>query len=168
MLDVVERGTAKSIQGAFVVPGKGGVPLPVAGKTGTGDQRFQVYAPGGRLISSRSVTRSATFVFILGERFFGTITISAREPYAAKYSYTSALAVRLLRYMAPEVATMAAPRGAQPMLGCRDWPAAIPVARAPVSAPPPEAGGVKDVAEAAKRGDGRSANAVLLHAVDHQ
>ena len=48
-------------------------------------------APGGRLIASRSVTRSATFVFVLGERFFGTVTISAREPYAAKYSYTSAL-----------------------------------------------------------------------------
>ncbi|MBS0341485.1 MAG: transglycosylase domain-containing protein [Proteobacteria bacterium] len=119
MLEVVAYGTARSIQGAFVAPGKGGAPLPVAGKTGTGDQRFEVHAPGGRLISSRSVTRSATFVFILGERFFGTVTISAREPYAARYSYTSALAVRLLRYMAPQVAAMAAPDSAQSLLRCR-------------------------------------------------
>ncbi|WP_432260199.1 transglycosylase domain-containing protein [Cupriavidus sp. TMH.W2] len=120
MLDVVERGTARSIRGAFVMPGKGGAPLAVAGKTGTGDQRFQVYAPGGRLIASRSVTRSATFVFVVGEHFFGTVTISAREPYAARYSYTSALAVRLLRYMAPQVAAMVAPGSDQPLLRCRD------------------------------------------------
>jgi len=150
MLDVVERGTAKSILGAFVVPGKGGAPLPVAGKTGTGDQRFQVYGPGGRLISSRSVTRSATFVFILGERFFGTVTISAREPYAARYSYTSALAVHLLRYMAPQVAAMAAPGSNQPLLRCQDRSPEIRLAPAPetVSAPPQQPD-VHDVADSA-------------------
>jgi hypothetical protein len=137
MLDVVERGTAKAIQGAFVVPGMGGAPLPVAGKTGTGDQRFQVYGPGGRLIASRSVTRSATFVFVLGERFVGTVTISAREPYAAKYSFTSALAVHLLRYMAPQVAAMAESGSGQPRLRCRDWPQEIRVPRAAILAQPP-------------------------------
>ncbi len=120
MLEVVEGGTARSIRGAFVMPGKGGAPLPVAGKTGTGDQRFQAYAPGGPLIASHSVTRSATFVFVVGEHFFGTVTISAREPHAARYSYASALVVRLLRYMAPQVAAMVAPGSDQPLLRCRD------------------------------------------------
>jgi hypothetical protein len=120
MLDVVERGTATSILGAFVVPGKGAAPLPVAGKTGTGDQRLQVYGPGGRLIASRSVARSATFVFTLGERYFGTVTVHAREPYAARYSFTSALAVRVLRYLAPQVTAMATPGSEQALLRCRD------------------------------------------------
>ncbi|MGX6564754.1 transglycosylase domain-containing protein [Cupriavidus necator] len=147
MLDVVERGTAKSILGAFAVPGKNGAPLPVAGKTGTGDQRFQVYAPGGRLISSRSVTRSATFVFTLGERYFGTVTLSVREPYAARYSFTSALAVRLLRYMAPQVAAMATPGSQQALLRCRDRSQEIRLPRATVAAPPPDAAGVTEGAD---------------------
>ncbi len=107
MIDVVEGGTARSIRGAFTMPGRDGATLTVAGKTGTGDQRFQVYGPGGRLISSRSVNRSATFVFTLGDRFFGTVVVNAREPYAARYSYTSALAVRVLRAIAPQISAMA-------------------------------------------------------------
>ncbi|CAG9183024.1 hypothetical protein LMG23994_05044 [Cupriavidus pinatubonensis] len=138
MLDVVERGTAKSIAGAFVVPGKGGAPVPIAGKTGTGDQRFQTYGPGGRLISSRSVNRSATFVFVLGERFFGTVTINVSEPYAARYSFTSALAIRVLRYLAPQVAAMATPGSEQALLRCRDWPQEIRLPRNEAQAPAPE------------------------------
>ncbi|CAG2145590.1 hypothetical protein LMG31506_03216 [Cupriavidus yeoncheonensis] len=138
MLDVVERGTAKSIAGAFVAPGKGGKPIAIAGKTGTGDQRFQTYGPGGRLISSRSVNRSATFVFTLGERFFGTVTLNVREPYAARYSFTSALAVRVLRYLAPQVASMAVPGGEQALLRCRDWSQEIHLPRSEAQAPPPE------------------------------
>ncbi len=124
MLDVVESGTARSIRGAFVPPARpgqpAGAPVPVAGKTGTGDQRFQVFGPGGRTISSRSVTRSATFVFILGDRFFGTVTVHVGEPDAAKYAFTSALAVRLLRSLAPQVAMMATPGNDAPLLRCRD------------------------------------------------
>ncbi len=138
MLDVVERGTAKSIAGAFVAPGKGGAPIPIAGKTGTGDQRFQTYGPGGRLISSRSVNRSATFVFTLGERFFGTVTLNVSEPYAARYSFTSALAVRVLRYLAPQVASMTTPGGDQALLRCRDWPQEIRLPRTEAQAPPPD------------------------------
>jgi hypothetical protein len=46
----------------------------MGGKTGTGDQRFDVYGAGGRLIESRYVNRSATFVFNIGERFYGSMT----------------------------------------------------------------------------------------------
>ncbi|WP_042880310.1 transglycosylase domain-containing protein [Cupriavidus necator] len=138
MLDVVERGTAKSIRGAFTVPGQNGTTLEVAGKTGTGDQRFQVYGPGGRLISSRSVTRSATFVFTLGERFFGTVVVTVREPYAARYSFTSALAVRVLRAIAPQVSAMA-PGGDRALLRCRDAAPGLRMPRQPTMAAPGEA-----------------------------
>ncbi|MFP4905710.1 glycosyl transferase family 51, partial [Paraburkholderia sp. BR14261] len=73
----------------------------VYGKTGTGDQRFNVYAPGARLIESRKVNRSATFVFVIGNRFYGTLTAWVHEPYAARYTFTSALSVQLLKSLAP-------------------------------------------------------------------
>lgn len=124
MLDVVQAGTAKSINGAFVpLNRKGqpqGAPLVVGGKTGTGDQRFQTYGSGGRVISSRAVNRSATFVFVIGERYFGTVTVHVREPYAARYSFTSALAVRVLRSLAPQITAMAAPGSDATLLRCRD------------------------------------------------
>ncbi|WP_143746649.1 hypothetical protein, partial [Caballeronia catudaia] len=47
------------------------------------------------------VNRSATFVFVIGERFFGTLTAYVREPYAARYDFTSALAVQLLKSLGP-------------------------------------------------------------------
>ncbi|AEI81353.1 carboxypeptidase [Cupriavidus necator N-1] len=130
MIDVVEGGTARSIRGAFTMPGRDGTTLTVAGKTGTGDQRFQVYGPGGRLISSRSVNRSATFVFTLGDRFFGTVVVNAREPYAARYSYTSALAVRVLRAIAPQISAMA-PGGDRALLRCRDTSPGLRAPRTP-------------------------------------
>ncbi|MGY2488798.1 transglycosylase domain-containing protein [Cupriavidus sp. CP313] len=133
MIDVVEGGTARSIRGAFTMPGRDGATLTVAGKTGTGDQRFQVYGPGGRLISSRSVNRSATFVFTLGDRFFGTVVVNAREPYAARYSYTSALAVRVLRAIAPQISAMA-PGGDRALLRCRDTSPGLRAPRTPTLA----------------------------------
>ncbi len=99
LADVVDGGTARSLKGAFVLPG--GRSLAVAGKTGTGDQRFEMFGPGGRLIASHAVNRSATFVFVLGDTLFGTITAYVHEPYAARYTFTSALAVQLLKSLAP-------------------------------------------------------------------
>lgn len=123
MLDVVQNGTARSINGAFVqLNRKGqpqGAPLLVAGKTGTGDQVFQTYGPGGRVIASRTVNRSATFVFLVGDRYFGTVTLHVREPYAARYSFTSALAVRVLRALAPQITAMASPGSDVTLLRCQ-------------------------------------------------
>ncbi|KAF1050814.1 MAG: hypothetical protein GAK41_01481 [Burkholderia gladioli] len=96
--DVVENGTAKRLAQGLAFPD--GKTLDVYGKTGTGDQRFNVYAPGARLIESRKVNRSATFVFGIGDRFFGVLTANPHEPYAARYEYTSALAVQLLKSLA--------------------------------------------------------------------
>ena len=78
--------------------------LDVYGKTGTGDQRYGVYARGGQLIVSRKVNRTAVFVFVIGNRFYGTLTAYAHEPYAARYDYTSAMAVQLLKSLGPTLA----------------------------------------------------------------
>ncbi|WP_146009991.1 transglycosylase domain-containing protein [Burkholderia sp. WAC0059] len=101
MTDVVQGGTAGRLAGGMTFPD--GRTLQVYGKTGTGDQRFNVYAPGARLIESRKVNRSATFVFVIGNRFYGTLTAWAHEPYAARYVFTSAMTVQLLKSLAPEL-----------------------------------------------------------------
>jgi len=100
--DVVQGGTAKRV--AAGLPVGAGHTLAVQGKTGTGDQRFNVYAHGGALVESRKVNRTATFVFTLGDRFYGTVTAYAHEPYAARYTYTSAMAVQLLSSLGPTLA----------------------------------------------------------------
>ncbi|WMY12118.1 transglycosylase domain-containing protein [Paraburkholderia phenoliruptrix] len=97
--DVVTGGTARRLAQGMTFPD--GRTLDVYGKTGTGDQRFNVFAKGARLIESRKVNRSATFVFAIGDRFYGTLTAWVHEPYAAHYEFTSALSVQLLKSMAP-------------------------------------------------------------------
>ncbi|NPT37062.1 transglycosylase domain-containing protein [Paraburkholderia xenovorans] len=97
--DVVTGGTARRLAQGMTFPD--GQTLEVYGKTGTGDQRFNVFAKGARLIESRKVNRSATFVFAMGDRFYGTLTAWVHEPYAAHYEFTSALSVQLLKSMAP-------------------------------------------------------------------
>ncbi|KAB8042232.1 transglycosylase domain-containing protein [Janthinobacterium aquaticum] len=108
---VVSDGTAKRAKAAFV--GADGVPIPVGGKTGTGDQRFDVYGAGGRLIESRYVNRSATFVFNIGERFYGSMTAYVRGPESKNYDFTSALPVQLLVSLAPSLMPLIEPQ-AQP------------------------------------------------------
>ncbi|MFM0289674.1 transglycosylase domain-containing protein [Paraburkholderia megapolitana] len=111
--DVVNGGTAKRLAQGIALPD--GRTLEVYGKTGTGDQRFNVFARGARLIESRKVNRSATFVFAIGDRFFGTLTAYVHEPYAAHYDFTSALSVQLLKSLAPAL---------QPLLDDGSVPAA--------------------------------------------
>ena len=96
---VVEGGTASRLKGAFVR--QDGTPVQVGGKTGTGDHRFDVFGKGGRLVSSRVVSRTGTLVFYIGDRYFGTMMAYVREPYAANYKFTSAMPAQLLKAMAP-------------------------------------------------------------------
>lgn len=110
--DVVQNGTGKRLAQGMTFPD--GTTLEVFGKTGTGDQRFNVYAPGARLIESRKVNRSATFVFGIGDRFFGVLTANTHEPYAARYEYTSALAVQLLKSLAPALQPLVEAPAAKP------------------------------------------------------
>jgi membrane peptidoglycan carboxypeptidase len=104
---VVSDGTAKRVKSAFV--SHDGSIIPVGGKTGTGDQRFDVYAGGGRLIESRYVNRSATFVFNIGERFFGSMTAYVHGPESKNYDFTSALPVQLLVVLAPSLMPLIEP-----------------------------------------------------------
>lgn len=101
LMGVVDDGTASRLRGAYATAD--GQLLPVGGKTGTGDNRFDHFAAGGGITSSRAVDRTATFVFFLGNRFFGTVTAYVPGPDAAHFTFTSALAVQLLRVLEPEL-----------------------------------------------------------------
>ena len=104
LLDVAENGTAQQLRGAFV---RGdGTPVAVGGKTGTGDNRHDVFGRRGELIESRVINRAAVFVFFIGDRFFGTITTYVPGPVAAGYGFTSSLPVRILKTMAPTLMPM--------------------------------------------------------------
>jgi membrane peptidoglycan carboxypeptidase len=109
LIDVVQGGTGVRLRNGFGQ--KDGSFIEIGGKTGTGDQRFETYAPGGNLIESRAVNRSATFVFLIGDRFFGTVTAYVHEPYAADYKFTSALTVQLLKSLIPALQPIVAEAG---------------------------------------------------------
>ena len=77
------------------------VPLmKMGGKTGSGDNRIESYAAGGRLIGSRPVSRTAAFVFYVGDRYYGVVTASVVGPRSGDYVFTSALPLEVLRRFA--------------------------------------------------------------------
>ena len=96
---VVDAGTAKRVAGSFKLPD--GTPLAMGGKTGTGDNRIEAVGSGGRILSSKSINRTATFVFYIGEHHFGTLTAFVPGASAETYKFTSALPVQVLKGMAP-------------------------------------------------------------------
>ena len=96
---VVDQGTARRLKGAL--DGPEGQPLAIGGKTGTGDNRLNSYNARGVLTGSRVINRTATFVFFLGDRHFGTITAYVPGPAAEGFRFTSALPVQILKLMAP-------------------------------------------------------------------
>ncbi|MGZ8201837.1 MAG: penicillin-binding transpeptidase domain-containing protein, partial [Burkholderiales bacterium] len=99
--DVVDAGTARRLKGSFKLPDN--TELKVGGKTGTGDNRVEVFGSGGHLIKSRAVSRTATFVFYIGDRYFGVITAYVPGQTAQNYNFTSALPVQILKNLAPEL-----------------------------------------------------------------
>ncbi len=138
LFGVVEEGTARRLKGALTL--HDGRVMPIGGKTGTGDHRFDVYGPGGQLVSSRVVNRSATLAFLIGDRYFGTLMAYVHEPDAANYKFTSALPSQLLKALLPTLlpliegsacvapppvitATPTAPPGPAPRGGSRSGPA---------------------------------------------
>jgi membrane peptidoglycan carboxypeptidase len=113
---VVTDGTAKRVKTAFQLAD--GSVVAVGGKTGTGDQRFEVYARGGGVIESRYVNRSATFVFNIGERYFGSMTAYVHGPESGKYDFTSALPTQLLATLAPTLMPMIEPPADPKAVAC--------------------------------------------------
>ncbi len=104
MLDVVENGTGRRAKGSFVAPD--GAALVMGGKTGTGDNRFNVYGPRGGLIESRVTNRTSTFVFFAGDRYFGVVVAYVPGRDAGDYSFTSALPTQVLRVLGPRLEGM--------------------------------------------------------------
>jgi cell division protein FtsI/penicillin-binding protein 2 len=102
LVDVVENGTGRRVRGALA--DTTGTALVLGGKTGTGDNRFRVYAPGGRLMESRAVNRTATFTFFAGDRYFGVITAYVPGAAADVFRFTSALPAQILKVVGPQMA----------------------------------------------------------------
>lgn len=99
LIDVVENGTARRAYEAVVGPD--GTAMTIGGKTGTGDNRQQRYGPRGRLVGSEARSRTATFAFFIGKRYFGTVTAFVEGADAAHYRFTSALPAQLFKLLAP-------------------------------------------------------------------
>jgi membrane peptidoglycan carboxypeptidase len=98
---VVERGTAGRIRGVFVDAEMR--PVTVGGKTGSGDNRFDTFGRHGGKLASRPVSRTATFVFFVGDRYYGVITATVPDMRAKDYRFTSALPLAVLKLLAPEI-----------------------------------------------------------------
>ncbi|MEZ4599009.1 MAG: transglycosylase domain-containing protein [Syntrophotaleaceae bacterium] len=96
---VVSKGTAQRLGNTFLL--EEGLPLPIGGKTGTGDNRIVASTSGGYRISSRALNRTATFVFYLGDHHFGTLTAFVTGTSSDDFSFTSALPLQVLKGMAP-------------------------------------------------------------------
>ena len=101
VIGVVENGTAKRLKGAMTL--HDGRVVPIGGKTGTGDHRFEVYGAGGKLVSSRVISRSATLAFLIGDRYFGVLMAYVQGPDAEHYKFTSAMPSQLLKALVPSV-----------------------------------------------------------------
>ena len=104
MIGVVENGTGRRAKSGLVLAG--GKVLPVGGKTGTGDNRLESFTAHGALIGSKVVNRTATFVFFVGDRYFGTIVAFVPGSKAASYGFTSALAVQIFKDLEPQLKAM--------------------------------------------------------------
>ncbi len=128
LLRVVDNGTARRLKGVY--RDADDQPLPVGGKTGTGDHRFQVVGANGAVKSSRVMNRAATFAFYVGDRFYGVVTAFVPGAKAAGYDFTSALPVQILKELQPSLLPMIA--GKEPAPGhCAEAPrtAAVPVSK---------------------------------------
>lgn len=101
LANVVDHGTARRVSGVY--KDSRGKRIPVGGKTGSGDNRVKKFDRSGRLISAVAVNRTATFVFYLGERYFGVITAFVKGKAADNFTFTSSLPVAMLKQLAPVV-----------------------------------------------------------------
>jgi membrane peptidoglycan carboxypeptidase len=104
LANVVENGTARRLKGSLV--DSNGQAVVMGGKTGTGDNRIATEIRNGRKVSSTAINRTATFVFYLGDRHFGTLTAFVPGEKADDFSFTSALPLQVLKGMMPILSPM--------------------------------------------------------------
>jgi hypothetical protein len=106
LLRVVDSGTARRVKGIY--RDGNNQPIPVGGKTGTGDHRFQIVSANGVVMSSRVMNRAATFAFYIGDRYYGVVTAFVPGAKAAGYDFTSALPVQILKELQPALLPLVA------------------------------------------------------------
>ncbi len=99
LTDVVENGTGSRLARAIVE--EDGTEIFIGGKTGTGDHRHITFSSPGVIKESRVVNRSATFVFFIGDRFFGTMTAFVPGADAVNYKFTSGLSTQVVKHLLP-------------------------------------------------------------------
>ena len=99
LVNVVQEGTARRLKGAFALAAGGH--LTIGGKTGTGDHRYEVYAPDGTVLRSKVMNRTATFAFFMGTDFFGVMTVFVPGQAAGDFEFTSGLTVQIVKAMEP-------------------------------------------------------------------
>jgi hypothetical protein len=99
LFDVVENGTARRARGAFRAAD--GTPIVLGGKTGTGDHQKKRVDRWANVLDSEYVSRTATFVFFVGDRFHGVVTAHVQGPESAEYAFTSSLPAQVLKELAP-------------------------------------------------------------------
>jgi len=104
LIGVVESGTAVRVRGAF--ERSDGSVIPVGGKTGTGDNQYEVFSLGPSTKPTWIQNRTATFVFAIGDRFFGTVTVFVSGPKSKEMGFTSSLPVQILKVLAPSLVPM--------------------------------------------------------------
>lgn len=109
LLGVVDNGTARRVKGVYR-GASSAEPLPLGGKTGTGDHRYYTFGSGGQVVSSRVVNRAATFAYFIDDRYFGTVTAFVPGSQAANYDFTSSLPVQILKVMEPILGPMLSAR----------------------------------------------------------
>ncbi len=104
---VVDAGTARRLSGTFKLAN--GNALVMGGKTGTGDNRIESVTRSGWVKSSKAMNRTATFVFYIGPRHFGTLTAYVAGSESDNFKFTSALPVQVLKGMAPMLSSYLEP-----------------------------------------------------------
>jgi hypothetical protein len=100
LANVVQTGTAVRLAGTYKAADR---KLIVGGKTGSGDNRYDTTGPGGRVVSSRPVDRTAVFVFYIEDRYYGVLTALVRGKESGDYGFTSSLPVAILKILAPDI-----------------------------------------------------------------
>jgi len=119
MVAGVTRGTARRAFGA--VRAVDGSPVLIGAKTGTGDNRFRVKGRDGLGSQDRAIDRTATVVFFIGDRFYGTITAFVSGAAADRYDFTSALPLRILKMLGPTLEALMTGLTSEPCRSVRPY-----------------------------------------------
>ncbi len=119
MVAGVTRGTARRAFGA--VRAADGSPVLIGAKTGTGDNRFRVVGRDGLVGEDRAIDRTATVVFFIGDRFYGTITAFVSGAVADRYDFTSSLPLQILKMLGPTLEALMTGLTSEPCRSVRPY-----------------------------------------------